>query len=140
MDKNVPPSPAMTTKLLRSNGYLERYEELMKNFPLLIAYPYLANQEAGRKLMLKYQRPEELIKAFHKIYARNYTGDEILDLIAFYKTPVGQKLVSVDEKVRVELQEAASRLAVDIALQMVKDNQNNPPPKPETEPDDGFTF
>jgi len=59
--------------------------------------------------------------------AYHYTGDEILDLIAFYKTPTGQKLAAHDERVRVELQDAAMKLAVEIALAMIKDNTKNPP-------------
>ncbi|HTV38867.1 MAG TPA: DUF2059 domain-containing protein [Xanthobacteraceae bacterium] len=39
------------------------------------------------------QRVNELAEMLAVIYARNFSVDEIHDLIAFYKTPTGQKLL-----------------------------------------------
>jgi uncharacterized protein len=39
------------------------------------------------------QRLDELAEMLAEVYARNFTADEIRDLIAFYKTPTGQKLL-----------------------------------------------
>lgn len=107
----------------------------MRNYPLLIAFPSLANKDAGRDLMAKYGRPDEMASSFHRIYEKYFTAEEVLQLISFYKTPVGQKLVVNDEPIRVEMRQEAMRIAIDIALDMVKeDRKDEPPPLPPEAP------
>ena len=43
--------------------------------------------------MDKEVHPEELVEILVPIYAKNYTDDEIMQLIEFYKTPLGKKVI-----------------------------------------------
>jgi hypothetical protein len=126
MENDSPPSLAMVSKLLKVNGYAERLEKLLAEYPLLVAMPYIAgNREAARKMIKVYEDPELARLAFHQIYSKYFTADETLDLIAFYKTPVGKKFVSFDELIRNQLNEMAIKLAVDIAVQIVQAQGRN---------------
>ena len=131
MDKNATPSKPMITKLLKENGYWPKFEQLLKTYPLKIAAPYV-DQEQALQLIDKHQRHEELLAAFHALYSKRMTGDEILDLIAFYKTKAGQKLVEHDEAIRYEMSQIALNLAVEIAVELVRElrPKDGPPPSP----------
>jgi hypothetical protein len=110
----------MVSKLLKVNGYAERLEKLIAEYPLLVARPYLGSRDEAKKMVKKYEDPELARLAFHQIYSKFFTSDEVLDLIAFCKTPVGKKLVAFDEIIRHELNDMAIKLAVEIAIQIVK--------------------
>lgn len=132
MDQQAP-SPAMVEKLTRLNGYRKVFDLMMREYPLLIALPYLPKDGSAHELLEQYQRPEELATAFVKIYGKHYTADEVLDLIAFFKSPAGKKFVEVDEKMRVELRDATIKVATNIAIDLVRrnrDNLDNPPYDP----------
>jgi len=111
----------MVEKLTKLNGYRTQFDKLLKEYPVVIALPYVKGESAA-ELVGKYQRTNELDSIFHKVYGKHFTADEVLDLIAFYKTPAGKKLVGHDEAVRLELREAALKLATEIAIDIVKGN------------------
>jgi len=130
MTPNSTPSKALVRKLLMRNGYLEKFEDLMRNYPLLVARPYLKNRTLGRELLEKHNKPEKMLAAFHAIWVQHFTADEILDLIAFYKSDLGKKLVERDEQIRRKMQKAAIDLAVSIAALMILDDDDEPPANP----------
>lgn len=54
------------------------------------------------KFFDKYMGWESIKKDIAKIYMKNFTDDEIKELIAFYKTPIGQKVATLVPIVGVE--------------------------------------
>ena len=54
------------------------------------------------KFFDKYMGWESVKKDIAKIYMKNFTDDEIKELIAFYKTPIGQKVATLVPIVGVE--------------------------------------
>lgn len=50
----------------------------------------LAGELAGKR--------DDVGKAMAEIYATNFTEQELRDLIAFYKTPLGQKFLEMEPK------------------------------------------
>lgn len=126
MDQQAP-SPAMVTKLTKLNGYRAIFDTMAREYPILIAMPYLKGQSAA-ELIGKYQRPDELSAEFNKIYAEHYTASEVLDLIAFFKTPAGKKFVAVDEAMRVQLRNATIKVATEIAIDLIRNREDDPPP------------
>lgn len=137
MDKEQVPSRAMVTKLLKVNGYAAKFDHLMRNYPILVAAPYV-DKERAKEVVEKLQRPDDLMKQFQQIYTNHLTADDILNLIAFYKTTAGQKLVEHDEKIRMEMGEAALKIAVEIAVDLVREMTPKPPPKNDIEFPDEF--
>ncbi|WP_080778001.1 DUF2059 domain-containing protein [Chryseobacterium phocaeense] len=80
---------------------------------------------------------EKLLGMYVPIYTKHYTESELDQLITFYKSPVGQKSISVAPSIMKESIESGGKLGRDIALQ-VKEKldkkagyQNPPPPAPE---------
>lgn len=124
MDKGTAPSLPMVDKLMKLSGYEKRLNDYFADYPLLIALPYLTDKEEAFRLKEQYARPEEAKNLSWEIYSKYMSGDDILNLIAFLKTPTGQKFVEHDEKIRAELQSAMLKLATDIAVEMVKDEIN----------------
>ena len=118
------PSPAMVGKLLVLNGIGPKLDGLMREFPLAIASPHLPRLMTTNEAQ-KYANPKKLQEAFASVYGQHFSADEVLDLIAFYRSPLGQKLAKHDETVRLALLEAATQVAIDIAADMVRDSRNN---------------
>lgn len=112
----------MVEKLVALNGYEQRLKNFYDDIPLNIALPYLANPDEASALKAKYARPGEMKKIYYEVYSKYMTGDDILNLIAFAKSPTGRKFVEFDEHIRIELQKRITELATIIAIDMVKDN------------------
>ena len=122
MDKDTAPSRSMVSKLLKLNGYGDKFDGLLRDYPLLIALPYLVDRKSALEEACRHSKSADMLTAFHEIYSKHFSGDEVLDIIAFYKTPTGQKLVAEDEQMRIEMQQATLKLAIDTALEIIKEN------------------
>jgi hypothetical protein len=122
MDKNVLPSIAMIEKLLKLNGELEKFEKILQEYPVLIALPHIS--ERPKDIKTFYSR-QELLESFQKVYAKYFTASEILDLIAFYKTPVGIKLAQKEDWIHYDLREAAVQLAINMAVKIVRNQKSS---------------
>ena len=117
MDKNVIPSTAMIEKLLKLNGELEKFEKILQEYPILIALPHILEKP---KDITEFYSRRQLLESFQKVYAKHFTASEILDLIAFYKTPIGIKLAQKEDLVHYDLREAAVQFAIDMAVKIVR--------------------
>jgi hypothetical protein len=53
---------------------------------------------------------DEMADAMIPLYAKTYTTDEIHQLAAFYRSPVGQKMLASTPKVMVETMEISNRI------------------------------
>jgi uncharacterized protein len=71
--------------------------------------------EVANQLKKEYDAPKraELLNEVAKIYAQRFTEQELKDLLTFYKSPLGQKVVVEEPK------------ALDAALQRAQDWANN---------------
>jgi len=54
------------------------------------------------------------------IYARHFTHEDITGLIAFYRTPLGRKLVAVQPKLTAEAMTAGAEWGKNVALRALK--------------------
>ncbi len=55
----------------------------------------IETQEKMRVFLQKYLSWESILPELAKLYTRNFTEVELRDLIAFYQTPTGRKLVAL---------------------------------------------
>lgn len=53
---------------------------------------------------------EETIRGLAKILSQYFTLEEMIDLVNFYQTPLGQKLVNTDAALRIQIQELGTKL------------------------------
>ncbi|WP_223606747.1 DUF2059 domain-containing protein [Chryseobacterium sp. OSA05B] len=79
---------------------------------------------------------ERITELYIPIYSKYYSESEVDDLIRFYKSPVGQKTISVLPAIMKESIEAGQKMGREIGLK-VKEKldkkagyQNPPPPMP----------
>lgn len=52
----------------------------------------------------------DTIKELSKIYAQYFTLDDMIELLKFYKSPIGQKLIKVDPEIKVKTQQLGNVL------------------------------
>lgn len=121
MDEHNKPSRAMVSKLMGLNCIGPKLDLLMHDFPYTIALPYLQRKMTVEEAQ-KFLKKDNLGNAFAEVYGEFFTLDEILDLIAFYKSPLGKRLAQTDEVLRMKLLETATRIAIDTAVDIVKDS------------------
>ncbi|KMQ58704.1 hypothetical protein ACM46_22050 [Chryseobacterium angstadtii] len=80
---------------------------------------------------------ERITELYIPIYAKYYTESDIDELIRFYKSPVGQKTISVLPAIMTESVEAGGKMGKEIAMRVKEkldkkaEYQNPPPPMPE---------
>ena len=65
--------------------------------------------------------PEHILNLVIPVYAQNLSDDDIKGLIQFYKTPLGQKWVSVQPKVESEMAPAARSWGEKLGRQSMKE-------------------
>src|SRR5262245_2833210 len=110
-----PESLAASRELMALTNSDEILEQVIAMFvPQITDLVARANPEPGpavRKIMDEMMMPEmrkaipEAIDGIAAVYAHNFTADELNELIAFYKTPVGQKFIERQPALMTELSE-----------------------------------
>ncbi len=68
----------------------------------------------------KEMKTDDLINLMVPIYKKYYTHDEIKDLIKFYKTPIGQKTISVMPSVTQDAMAAGQTWGQEIAMKVLE--------------------
>lgn len=53
---------------------------------------------------------EDTMRGLAKIFSQYFTLEEMIDLVKFYQTPLGQKLVATDANLRIQIQELGTKL------------------------------
>lgn len=62
-----------------------------------------------RAEMVELFQADEIIEAIMPLYGKYYTGDELNDLLEFYKSPVGQKVMEVTPRITRDAMDATIR-------------------------------
>jgi len=125
------PSPAallMAKELIEVKGASKAYDPLVtgiieyhKNF-FMQNNPNLArdlNQVAQKLAADLAPRKAEMQQELARIYAEHFTEQELKDALAFYKTPLGQKLISEEPKVLDDSLKAADAWSAKFAEEVV---------------------
>ncbi|SEW52169.1 DUF2059 domain-containing protein [Chitinophaga arvensicola] len=66
-------------------------------------------------------KPEEIINLSIPIYAKYYTEEEIVELLKFYKTPIGQKVIQVTPQLMTESMEAGRSWGKKLAENIIQE-------------------
>jgi hypothetical protein len=70
--------------------------------------------------LLKELEADKFVEMLAPIYERHFTDQELTELIAFYETPLGKKMVSTFPQVVAESQAAGGRYGEEIAQKVIK--------------------
>lgn len=73
-----------------------------------------------QKLLEKKASWNQLKKPLKEIYSKNFTEKEIVDIISFYETPTGKKLVKISPKITIQTMQANQRILQDMLPEMQK--------------------
>jgi hypothetical protein len=74
---------------------------------------------------MKEIKPNDLINLIIPIYEKHYTAEEIKELIAFYKTPVGKKTIAVLPQITADSMKAGQAWGKEIAKKVMKQLEEN---------------
>ena len=99
------------------SGVIERHKEL-----LIQTNPNLSRDlnEAAQKLHAEMApRRSEMQNEVVKVYAQHFTEQELKDAVAFYKSPLGRKLISEEPKVNADSIRQADQWASKFAEQII---------------------
>ena len=130
MDKNASPSLPMIKKMLRLNGLQDKLDLFFSEYPLMAALPFLSN--ANRSFVGEVAkgclRPEDVARTCQKIYGKYLKAEDVLDYLAFLRSPVGQILIQRDDEIRAELADMmikiSNEIVIDIVSKMVDKNRS----------------
>jgi hypothetical protein len=99
-------------------GVIEQHKELM-----LQSNPMLSrdlNEVTNRLRVELAPRRAELDAEVIRIYARSFTEQELKDLLAFYKSPLGKKVIDQEPKILDDSMGRASEWADKLAQEVVQ--------------------
>jgi hypothetical protein len=102
--------PALTGMILRARG------ALLQANPALGGELDAAAQQVRTELL---PRVEDLKKETAKIFASFFTEQELKDLLAFYKSPLGTKLLAAEPKALGETMKYADRWAASLGEEVL---------------------
>ena len=88
--------------LLEANG---TRPNLVKNFEAAIARAPLEKQEALKEVL----NADEIIKKIVPVYDKNFSEEELKEMIQFYQSPAGKKLVEKMPAVLQEVMQVSTR-------------------------------
>jgi uncharacterized protein len=126
MGGEVPPSRADVDELLALNGTTDMAKELvplvsgqftaaMKQAnPRLSQQAVLVINEVVYKYLSEPARTRQLVDDLAPIYIKTFSSSEIRQLVAFYRSPIGQKLTMSLPSITSESAAAGQRWAADI--------------------------
>ncbi len=86
----------------------QAYGQMMPNVPQKFWDEFLAEADA-----------DSLVRLVIPIYAKHFSHDEIKELIVFYQTPVGKKMVSVQPQIVQESQLVGEKWGAEIGVRIM---------------------
>jgi hypothetical protein len=86
--------------------------------PWITSLPALEQEELFRKHVLSDADADDIL---FKAYSRIYTASEIMDMIAFFKSVTGQKMVKTSSRVAHEVSSSAQDKAGSLAMCIIKE-------------------
>jgi len=109
---NRKPSKAMVNKLLEVSGMRDSLKTYVRSAVENASEIFLRNMDESKKeeLVDKLMADEEYVDAFSAVYAEYLTASEVLDLIAFHKSPTGQKMISLQTTLTKSLVDTTQEL------------------------------
>lgn len=113
------PSKAMVRKLLELQK-INIGDSMVKMLEIIPTIKMMG-ENARKQLMAKAIGPAEVdmaIQGITDIYAKDLNASEVLDLISFYKSPTGQKVLAVQENLNTSTVNLVFNMTTQIALDL----------------------
>ena len=98
----------MRAMLAQQPGFIEAYKANPGKFDPVLKKAGAIQADVAQKAAAASLDP--IVAAAIKAYATNYTADELKQLAAFYKTPLGQALVQKQGRVSAEISRATDEI------------------------------
>jgi len=114
----------MIEKLLQTQGLQLKLNDFIKESAMKLSMPFLDGDTDDEKISFIEENMDEnmAIQAFANIYSKYFSVTEIMDIIAFYKSPTGQKLAASQDKIAMEMVNVAQGIVERILLRAFKHN------------------
>jgi hypothetical protein len=128
--QSPPPSPQQIEdaakerdirKLLQLNGTMEVANQVRIRFvhdakEVYATVPQTAIEDFGNRI-----KPEDFYALMMPIYARHFSHEEINQLIVFYESPIGRKLIASLPQMNLEAQDATSQWTRELTQKLLQE-------------------
>lgn len=117
------PSKAMVKKLLSAQGMDLKFNKFIRQSAYSLCLPYLSSVDTDDEkiqFIEDHLDDEVVLDAFTEIYSKHFSVTEMMDIIAFYKSPTGQKLSKTQDRIAMDMVGAAQQLVQRIILKAMK--------------------
>jgi hypothetical protein len=108
-------------ELMEVTGATNLGSQIAKNLGSMISESYPKVDKAVLAKLMQKIKPEEFIELCVPIYAKYFTLEDIEQLLAFYKTPVGEKIISCLPQIMQESMAAGRQWGEESANKLVKE-------------------
>lgn len=117
------PSKSMIEKLLNKNGMKIKFSDYIRSTAINLCAPMLPSVTAERRIELvnSYFDENRSVGEFSEILSKYFSASEIMDLIAFYKTPTGQKIVQLEHRIAIDMLAIAQKIINEIIIKATKE-------------------
>ncbi len=109
----LPETKELVQRLLEANGMREN---LIRIFEDIINQAPVEKQKELRDIL----KTDEIIEVIIPVYAKNFTADELKELITFYKSPAGAKNLKLTPVLMNQVMQASGKYFEDRVNQLEK--------------------
>jgi hypothetical protein len=126
-----PPSPnsvLLAKQILELKGISQVFQPLVRGVVVKVRDAFMQTNfmwakdlnEVAANLQKQYDgRTSELVDGAAKIYASHFTEQELKDILTFYQSPLGQKVIHEEPKAADESMNNAQKFADNLSLEVI---------------------
>jgi uncharacterized protein len=123
-----PNSILLAKQILNLKGINQVFQPLVRGVVVKVRDAFMQTNfmwgkdlnEVAADLQKKYDaRTSDLVDAAAKIYASHFTEQELKDILTFYQSPLGQKVIREEPKAADESMTNASKWADNLSLEVI---------------------
>lgn len=120
---NQLPSRPMIEKLVTLNGTKDKLQEGVCQMMVNSCSAHMASMTEEEKHMLvaRVVVKHDVVGILHSVYSQHFTADEVLDMIAFFKSPTGKKYCKAQDAFGDCLTNAMSEFINEVRIDIIKD-------------------
>jgi hypothetical protein len=106
----------MIKKFIEVNRVREKLMTLMVSNIVLSGYPLL---QQSKEEVFRHINEDDFCRHIADVYGKYFNADDILDMIQFYKSEPGQKMVSNYSELMADVIDEAYQYSAKVAAQMI---------------------
>lgn len=126
MDAGTKPSEKMAMTMAELNDVADPFKDFVIAAAMKLLAPFMNMDMDSLEYLIKQRSLDQRISsAICQVYGKYYTADDVLDIIAFLKSPAGQKVIKTEQLARQSLISMGGDVASGIAVEIIAEAESN---------------